>query len=99
MATSVSRAVTYQQFLGAQLPTATVSDALTISHQLSTALPWSRKADADRLEAMIGQLVCVKDPRGERFVGVLGSYSKTSSRFYLAYSLTITPVDWEEVST
>lgn len=99
VATSVSRAVTYQQFLGAQLPTATVSDALTISHQLSTALPWSRKADADRLEAMIGQLVCVKDPRGERFVGVLGSYSKTSSRFYLAYSLTITPVDWEEAST
>lgn len=99
VATSVSRAVTYQQFLGAQLPTATVSEALTISHQLSTALPWSRKADADRLEAMIGQLVCVKDPRGERFVGVLGSYSKTSSRFYLAYSLTITPVDWEEAST
>lgn len=99
VATSVSRAVTYQQFLGAQLPTATVSDALTISHQLSTALPWSRKADANRLEAMIGQLVCVKDPRGERFVGVLGSYSKTSSRFYIAYSLTITPVDWEEAST
>ena len=98
VATSVSRAVTYQQFLGAQLPTATVSDALTVSHQLSTALPWSQKADADRLEAMIGQLVCVKDPRGERFVGVLGSYSKTSSRFYLAYSLTITPVDWEEAS-
>ena len=99
VATSVSRAVTYQQFLGAQLPTATVSDALNISHQLSTALPWSQKADADRLEAMIGQLVCVKDPRGERFVGVLGSYSKTSSRFYLAYSLTITPVDWEEATT
>lgn len=99
VATSVSRAVTYQQFLGAQLPTATVSEALTVSHQLSTALPWSRKADANRLESMIGQLVCVKDPRGERFVGVLGSYSKTSSRFYLAYSLTITPVDWEEAST
>ena len=99
VATSVSRAVTYQQFLGAQLPTAIVSEALTITHQISTALPWSRKADADRLEAMIGQLVCVKDPRGERFVGVLGSYSKTSSRFYLAYSLTITPVDWEEAST
>lgn len=98
VATSVSRAVTYQQFLGAQLPTAIVSEALTITHQISTALPWSRKADADRLEAMIGQLVCVKDPRGERFVGVLGSYSKTSSRFYLAYSLTITPVDWEEAS-
>ena len=99
VATSVSRAVTYQQFLGAQLPTATVSEALTISHQLSTALPWARKTDANSLEAMIGQLVCVKDPRGERFVGVLGSYSKTSSRFYIAYSLTITPVDWEEAST
>lgn len=99
VATSVSRAVTYQQFLGAQLPTATVSEALTISHQLSTAFPWSQKQGADRLEYMIGQLVCVKDPRGERFVGVLGSYSKTSSRFYIAYSLTITPVDWEEATT
>lgn len=99
VATNVSRAVTYQQYTGAKLPTATVSEALTVSHQIATAFPWSQKADADRLEAMIGQLVCVKDPRGERFVGVLGSFSKTSSRFYIAYSLTITPVDWEEVAT
>lgn len=99
VSTNVSRAVTYQQYTGAKLPTATVSEALTVSHQIATAFPWSQKAAADRLEAMIGQLVCVKDPRGERFVGVLGSYSKTSSRFYVAYSLTITPVDWEEVAT
>lgn len=99
VSTNVSRAVTYQQYTGAKLPTATVSEALTVSHQIAAAFPWSQKAAADRLEAMIGQLVCVKDPRGERFVGVLGSYSKTSSRFYVAYSLTITPVDWEEVAT
>lgn len=99
VSTNVSRAVTYQQYTGAKLPTATVSEALTVSHQIAAAFPWSQKAAADRLEAMIGQLVCVKDPRGERFVGVLGNYSKTSSRFYVAYSLTITPVDWEEVAT
>lgn len=94
---SLSKSVTYQQFLGAPLPVGVVGEALSKSVQLSCAFPYRLQADAAKLEALIGQLVCVKDPRGRRYLGILGSMSHVSSRFYLSYSLTITPVACEEV--
>lgn len=94
---SVSKTVTYQQFLGASLPVGVVGEALSKSVQLSCAFPYRLQADAAKLEALIGQLVCVKDPRGRRYLGILGSMSHVSSRFYLSYNLTITPVACEEV--
>lgn len=94
---STSKSVTYQQFLGAPLPVGVVGEALSKSVQLSCAFPYRLQADAATLEALIGQLVCVKDPRGRRYLGILGSMSHVSSRFYLSYSLTITPVTCEEV--
>ena len=94
---STSKSVTYQQFLGASLPVGVVGEALSKSVQLSCAFPYRLQADAAKLEALIGQLVCVKDPRGRRYLGILGSMSHVSSRFYLSYSLTITPVACEEV--
>ena len=94
---STSKSVTYQQFLGSPLPVGVVGEALSKSVQLSCAFPYRLQADAAKLEALIGQLVCVKDPRGRRYLGILGSMSHVSSRFYLSYSLTITPVACEEV--
>lgn len=94
---STSKSVTYQQFLGAPLPVGVVGEALSKSVQLSCAFPYRLQADAAKLEALIGQLVCVKDPRGRRYLGILGSMSHVSSRYYLSYNLTITPVDCEEV--
>ena len=94
---STSKSVTYQQFLGSPLPVGVVGEALSKSVQLSCAFPYRLQADAAKLEAFIGQLVCVKDPRGRRYIGILGSMSHVSSRFYLSYSLTITPVACEEV--
>lgn len=94
---SISKTVTYQQFLGASLPVGVVGEALSKSVQLSCAFPYRLQADAAKLEALIGQLVCVKDPRGRRYLGILGSMSHVSSRFYLSYNLIITPVDCEEV--
>ena len=94
---STSKSVTYQQFLGAPLPVGVIGEALSKSVQLSCAFPYRLQADAAKLEAFIGQLVCVKDPRGRRYIGILGSMSHVSSRFYLSYSLTITPVACEEV--
>ena len=94
---SISKTVTYQQFLGASLPVGVVGEALSKSVQLSCAFPYRLQADAAKLEALIGQLVCVKDPPGRRYLGILGSMSHVSSRFYLSYSLTITPVTCEEV--
>lgn len=94
---STSKSVTYQQFLGASLPVGVVGEALSKTVQLSCAFPYRLQADAATLEALIGQLVCVKDPRGRRYLGILGSMSHVSSRFYLSYSLTITPVACEEV--
>ena len=97
VAVSISKTVTYQQFLGASLPVGVIGEALSKSVQLSCAFPYRLQADAAKLEALIGQLVCVKDPRGRRYLGILGSMSQVSSRFYLSYSLTITPVECEEV--
>ena len=94
---STAKAVSYQQFLGSPLPVGVVGEALSKSVQLSCAFPYRLQADAAKLEAIIGQLVCVKDPRGRRYLGILGSMSQVSSRFYLSYSLTITPVECEEV--
>lgn len=94
---STSKTVTYQQFLGASLPVGVVGEALSKTVQMSCAFPYRLQADAAKLEALIGQLVCVKDPRGRRYLGILGSMSHVSSRFYLSYSLTITPVTCEEV--
>ncbi len=94
---STSKSVTYQQFLGAPLPVGVIGEALSKSVQLSCAFPYRLQADAAKLEALIGQLVCVKDPRGRRYLGILGSMSHVSSRYYLSYNLTITPVDCEEV--
>ena len=94
---STSKSVTYQQFLGSPLPVGVVGEALSKSVQLSCAFPYRLQADAAKLEALIGQLVCVKDPRGRRYLGILGSMSHVSSRFYLSYNLTITPVACEEV--
>ena len=79
------------------LPVGAVGEALSKSVQLSCAFPYRLQADAAKLEALIGQLVCVKDPRGRRYLGILGSMSHVSSRFYLSYNLTITPVACEEV--
>ena len=94
---STSKSVTYQQFLGSSLPVGVVGEALSKTVQMSCAFPYRLQADAAKLEALIGQLVCVKDPRGRRYLGILGSMSQVSSRFYLSYSLTITPVTCEEV--
>ena len=94
---SLSKSVTYQQFLGSPLPVGVIGETLSKSVQLSCAFPYRLQADAAKLEALIGQLVCVKDPRGRRYLGILGSMSHVSSRFYLSYSLTITPVACEEV--
>ena len=69
---------------------------LSQSIRMGCAFPWSNVAAALKLEAMLGKVVCVKDPRGEQVIGVLESYSKSSSHFWVSYELSITLIDWEE---
>ena len=93
---SASRSVTYQHYVGAALPSAVVGESVSQSIRMGCAFPWSNVAAALKLEAMLGKVVCVKDPRGEQVIGVLESYSKSSSHFWVSYELSITLIDWEE---
>lgn len=93
---SASRSVTYQHYVGAALPSAVVGESVTQSIRMGCAFPWSNVAAALKLEAMLGKVVCVKDPRGEQVIGVLESYNKSSSHFWVSYELSITLIDWEE---
>lgn len=93
---SASKGVTYQHYYGAQLPSAFVGEPVTSAVNFSCAFPRSNLDDAKALEKLLGTTVCVKDPRGARYIGVLESYSKTDSAFWVRYDLTVTLVDWEE---
>lgn len=93
---SASRSVTYQHYVGAALPSAVVGESVSQSIRMGCAFPWSNVAAALKLEAMLGKVVCVKDPRGEQVIGVLESYNKSSSHFWVSYELSITLIDWEE---
>lgn len=97
---SASRSVTYLHHVGAALPSAEIGEAVTMTYNLDCAFKTSDLEAAKAFEALLGQLVCIKEPGGERYVGVLDSLSKENvRRLYRSYTATITLVDWEEGAT
>ena len=48
------------------------------------------------LEALAGQLVCVKDQWGNMAIGILDNLSKQSAKFFQTYSFTVSRVDHVE---
>ena len=93
---SATKSVTYLHYTGTALPSAEIGEALDKTYRFDAAFPQTAKAAADAFEALIGKLVCVKDPDGYRIVGVLGTHSLTANPFYRSYSCTVTLVDWKE---
>lgn len=91
-----TQSVTYLHYTGTALPSAEIGEALDKTYSFDAAFPKTAKAAADAFEALIGKLVCAKDPDGYRVIGVLGTHSLTSNPFYRSYSCTVTLVDWRE---
>lgn len=88
--------VTYLHYVGNELPHAEIGEAVSKTYQLNTAFKASDLAAAQAFEGLLGKLVCVKEPGGERYVGVLDNISKETNRFYREYIASITLVHWEE---
>ena len=93
---SADHSVTYQHYAGKSLPSAEIGEAVNKSYSLDCAFAKNDLNSAQAFESLLGKLVCVKDPSGERYVGVMVSISKETSMFYRSYSASITLVHWEE---
>ena len=92
------RSVTYTHYIGTQLPSADVGDAVDQTYSLDCAWAAHQMQDALAFEQLCGSLVCVKTPSGRRIAGILNDISCTESKLIVSYSATITPVHWEESS-
>lgn len=93
---TASKAVTYQHFAGSALPSAVVGDALDQYYRFSCAIPYKEAAARALLESLIGKVVALKDPRGFLVIGVLDTYTRSESRFFVSYSCGITLIEWED---
>lgn len=93
---NAARSVKYIHYAGASLPSAEVGEAIDGKYTFDAAFTHADRARAEVLEALMGRVVCVKDAAGKCVIGVLGGYSLKSSRFYRAYSCTVTEIAWTE---
>nr|DAT30969.1 MAG TPA: Oligo alginate lyase [Caudoviricetes sp.] len=91
-----SKSVTYIHYSDGGLPSAEIGNDVDMSYSLDCAFPLG-DANAVKLEALLGQLVCVKEPNGKRYVGVLDNLtSETTFGMYSRYQASITLVEWTE---
>jgi len=94
-----NQTVRYIHYTGSPLPSAEVGEAVDKSISFDCAFLHSQQDQADALEALMGRVVCVKTAQGQMAVGVLGGYSLKATRFYRAYSCTVTDIAWKEEIT
>ena len=73
-----------------------MGDALDQFYRFSCAIPYKDAAARELLESLIGKVVALKDPRGFLVIGVLDTYTRSESRFFVSYSCGITLIEWED---
>lgn len=95
---SAAQTVAYHQIAGQARPLAEVAAAVQQSVSFVCAFNCDERALAAQFEEKIGKLVCIKDGRGLAAVGVLDGWNMVGNTFYRAYSATLTPVLFDEVS-
>lgn len=95
--TSITTARQYAStnYTGHKYPVPELSEFYSKSISVSTAFPLG-SAEAKAFEGLIGRVVCYKSISGDSVVGVLGNISKARNPFYVAYTCTISQIDWEE---
>lgn len=79
---------------GRKYPVSEASEFFSYSLNFNCAFP----ADArpSDLEAMVGQIVCVKTPNADMAIGALKSLPKRTSLFYIEYSISVSNEQHEE---
>ena len=94
---AASHSVTYVQYVGDKLPSAEIGDSASMTLDLDCAFLTRDTESWKAFESLLGKMVCVKHPNGERFIGILDQYSKeTMSNMYIIYNATVTIVSWKE---
>lgn len=83
-------------YSGAKYPTVEISEEEELSAGFSTFWLDSDSADADALEAMLGQEVVLKLPHGRIIVGVLESLPIVDSSWRRAYSVQLSQMEWSD---
>ena len=94
---SEAQSVTYTHYIEGGLPDAEIGKEISKSYNLECAF---RATDLDRIrqfEALLGKVVCIKTPSQRRIVGVISQINARENRFYVAFSVPITEVRWEEM--
>lgn len=91
------RDVRYVQYSGAQLPTAEMGSAKNTTYSFDAAWTHKDAATADAFAALLGRLICLKDPYGNAIIGILDGYTLSLTRYIRAYSCRLTAVNWKEV--
>lgn len=95
--TSITTARQYAatNYTGHKYPVPELSEFYSKSISVSTAFSLG-SAEVKAFEGLIGRVVCYKSISGDSVVGVLGNISKARNPFYVAYTCTISQIDWEE---
>lgn len=95
---TISRNATLTHYSGAQLPTAETGQQRDRRYQFECAFSaMSESGKAQKLEAMLGHIVCVCDQYGTALVGIASSARVTLSQFMYSYTVSVDEVDFDEV--
>lgn len=92
-----TKSVTYTQYVGNKLPSAEIGEAETRTLNVDCAFLARDIESWKSFEALLGKLVCIKSPNGERFIGVLDQYNKENVwPMHISYNANVTIVSWKE---
>lgn len=94
---SASQSVTYTHYIGSGLPGVEIGEAVSRSYNLDCAFKATDLESIRQFEALLGKVVCIKTPSQRRIVGIMSQMNARENRFYVAYSVPITEVRWEEM--
>lgn len=96
---TISRNATLTHYSGAQLPTAEAGQQCDRRYQFECAFSaMSESGKAQKLEAMLGHIVCVCDQYGTALVGIASSARLAVSQFLYSYTVSVDEVDFDEVT-
>lgn len=96
---TISQNATLTHYSGAQMPTAEIGQQRDRRYQFECAFSTrDERKNAEKLEAMLGHIVCVCDQYGTALIGIASSARLAVSQFLYSYTISVDEVDFDEVS-
>ena len=90
---SRSRKVAYTHYAGAKYPEADVGEQEDLIGSFDAAWTHGQEEEANAFEALLGESVVVKSPRGVVIAGVLAGYDRGDPLFYKSYKFEVRQED------